>query len=48
MVGKKGVVNFNNITCGEIFLSCSEVWGLLDKHDDLRASHELLNTETIL
>ena len=27
---------------------CSAIWGLLDKDDDLRASHELLNTERIL
>ena len=29
-------------------LTCSVIWGLLDKDDDLRASHELLNTERIL
>ena len=25
--------------------TCSVIWGLLDKDDDPRASHELLNTE---
>ena len=29
-------------------LTCSAIWGLLDKDDDLRTSHELLNTERIL
>ena len=29
-------------------MTCSTIWGLLDKYDDLRASHELLNTERIL
>ena len=28
--------------------TCSAIWGLLYKHDDLRANHELLNTERIL
>ena len=27
---------------------CSAIWGLLDKDDDLRANHEVLNTERIL
>ena len=31
-----------------IIVTCSAIWGLLDKDDDLRASHELLNTERIL
>ena len=31
-----------------IIVNCSAIWGLLDKDDDLRASHELLNTERIL
>ena len=26
-------------------MTCSAIWGLLDKDDDLRVSHELLNTE---
>ena len=29
-------------------MTCSAILGLLDKDDDLRASHELLNTERIL
>ena len=29
-------------------VTCSAIWGLLDKHDDLRTSHELLNTERIV
>ena len=29
------------------FVTCSAIWGLLDKDGDLRASHELLNTERI-
>ena len=28
-------------------MTCSAIWGLLDKDDDLGASHELLNTEII-
>ena len=30
------------------YVTCSAIWGLLGKDDDLRASHELLNTERIL
>ena len=30
------------------YVTCSAILGLLDKDDDLRASHELLNTERIL
>ena len=30
------------------YVTCSVIWGLLDKDDDLKASHELLNTERIL
>ena len=29
------------------FVTCSAIWGLLDEDDDLRASHDLLNTERI-
>ena len=29
-------------------LTCSAIWGQLDKDDDLRTSHELLNAERIL
>ena len=29
-------------------LTCSAIWGLLDKDHDLRASDELLNTERTL
>ena len=29
-------------------MTCSAVWGLLDKDDGLRASHELLNAERVL
>ena len=32
----------------KVYLTCSEIWGLLDKDDNLRASHELLNTEIML
>ena len=28
-------------------VTCSAIWGLRDKDDDLRASHELLNTVRI-
>ena len=28
-------------------MTCSEIWGLLDIDDDVRASHELMNTEII-
>ena len=28
-----------------VFVTCSTIWKLLDKDDDLRASHELLNTK---
>ena len=28
-------------------MTCSAIWGLLDKDDDLRAGHELWNTERI-
>ena len=31
-----------------IYVTCSAIWGLLDKDDDLRASHGLLNTERIV
>ena len=30
------------------YVTCSAILGLLDRHDDLRASHKLLNTERIL
>ena len=30
------------------FVTCSAILALLDKDDDLSASHELLNTERIL
>ena len=32
--------------CGEIIINvtCSAIWGLLDRDVDLRARHELLNT----
>ena len=33
---------------GEIIVTCSAILALLDKDDDLRARHELLNTERIL
>ena len=36
------------VHAGKIYVTCSAIWGLLDKDDDLRASHELLNTERIL
>ena len=29
-------------------VTCSAIWGLLDKDDDLKPSNELLNTERIL
>ena len=28
-------------------VTCSAIWGLFDKDDELRVSHELLNTERI-
>ena len=31
-----------------LLLTCSAIWGLLDKDNDLRTSHEVLNTERIL
>ena len=31
-----------------IYVTCSAILGLVDKDDDVRASHELLNTERIL
>ena len=31
-----------------IYVTCSAILALLDKDDDLRARHELLNTERIL
>ena len=31
-----------------INVTCSAIWGLLDKDDDLRVSHELYNTERTL
>ena len=31
--------------CMYTYVTCSAIWGLLDADDDLRASHELLNTE---
>ena len=34
--------------CVALYVTCSAIWGLLDKDDDLRASHELLNTERTL
>ena len=29
--------------CPRRYVTCSVIWGLLDKDDDLRASHELMN-----
>ena len=31
-----------------IYVTCSAILGLLDRDEDLRASHELMNTERIL
>ena len=31
-----------------VYVTCSAILALLDKDDDLRARHELLNTERIL
>ena len=31
-----------------VYVTCSAMLGLLDKDDDLRASHEFLNAERIL
>ena len=31
-----------------VYVTCSVILGLLDKDDDLRARHELLNNERIL
>ena len=31
----------------QTYVTCSAIQGVLDKDDDLRASHELLNTEII-
>ena len=39
--GVRGILSWKNVTC-------SAIWGLLDTDDDLKASHELLNTERIL
>ena len=33
--------------CIYTYVTCSAIWGLLDEDDDLRASHELLNTERV-
>ena len=30
-----------------VYVTCSAIWWLVDKDEDLRASHELLNTERI-
>ena len=30
------------------YMTCSAIWGLLDKGNDLRASHELLNTKRVI
>ena len=46
----KGIFSLNIIIklCHYYEVTCSAIWGLLDKNDDLRASHELLNAERIL
>ena len=43
-------LNFVNVDQYDyyIYVTCSAIWGLLDKDDDLRASYELLNTERFL
>ena len=49
---REGTVSQVFYTCSSFYLmhcrKCSAIWGLLDKDDDLRASHELLKTERIL
>ena len=37
------IVNYHELL--SIFVTCSAILGLLDKDDDLRRSHEFLNTE---
>ena len=41
-------VQLHNDRHFNVNVNFNAIWGLLDKDDDLRASHELLNTERIL
>ena len=58
-VGSRGTTKIDNVVASSLFWSssfcyliiivtCSAILALLDKDDDLRARHELLNTERIL
>ena len=40
--------NAQKINVNVEIITCSAIWGLLDKDDDLRTSHDLLNTERIV
>ena len=47
-LGRGGLVSQPVFFMDNIIVTCSAILALLDKDDDLRARHELLNTERIL